>query len=124
MHTPGLNILALSAAGLLLAACSGNAYRNSADSETYAAIAGKSDLVPGMTEEVEVDEQRVVDLEAFPVNSLSFEFLGDSAESEINSSVLSLNDALDLAFRHSRDYQTRKERLYLEALSLTLDRYR
>ncbi len=119
-----IQFLALTAAGLLLAACSGTAYRNSADSETYAAIAGKADLVPGMTEEVAVDEQRAVDLEGMPVNSLSFEFLGDSAGSEINSSVLGLNDALDLAFRHSKDYQTRKERLYLEALSLTLDRYR
>lgn len=124
MHKPGLTVFALSVAGLLLAACSGNAYRNSADGETYAAIAGKADLVPGMTEEVVVDEQRVVDLDGLPVNSLSFEFLGDSAESELNSSVLGLNDALDLAFRHSKDYQTRKERLYLEALSLTLDRYR
>ncbi|MXZ32692.1 MAG: hypothetical protein F4Z20_04795, partial [Gammaproteobacteria bacterium] len=91
MHRSRPTFFALMTAGLLLAACSGTAYRNSADNETYAAIAGKSDLVPGMTEEVEVDEQRVVDLEAFPVNSLSFEFLGDSAESEINSSVLSLN---------------------------------
>lgn len=124
MHKSGSKLFALLAAGLLLAGCSGNAYRNSADSETYAAIAGKAELVPGMTGEVAVDEERVVDLGALPVNSLSFEFLGDSAESEINSSVLSLNDALDLAFRHSKDYQTRKERLYLEALSLTLDRYR
>lgn len=124
MHRPQSTFLALTAVGLLLAACSGTAYRNSADSETYAAIAGKADLVPGMTEEVAVDEQRAVDLEGMPVNSLSFEFLGDSAGSEINSSVLGLNDALDLAFRHSKDYQTRKERLYLEALSLTLDRYR
>lgn len=124
MHKPGLTCFALSAAGLLLAACSGNAYRNSADSETYAAIAGKTDLVPGMTEEIAVDEQLVANLDGLPVNALRFEFLGDSAESEINSSVLSLNDALDIAFRHSKDYQTRKERLYLEALSLTLDRYR
>ena len=124
MYKPASKIFALLTAGTLLAACSGTAYRNSADNETYTAIAGKSDLVPGMTEEVEVDEQRVVDLAGFPVNSLSFEFLGENAESEINSSVLSLNDALDLAFRHSKDYQTRKERLYLEALSLTLDRYR
>lgn len=124
MQQSGFKFLALTAAGSLLAACSGTAYRNSADSETYAAIAGKADLVPGMTEVVTVDEQRTVDLDGMPVNSLRFEFLGDSADSEINSSVLSLNDALDLAFRHSKDYQTRKERLYLEALSLTLDRYR
>ena len=124
MHGPGLTIFPLSAAALLLAACSGNAYRESADSETYAAIAGKAGLVPGMTEQVAVDERKVVDLGGLPVNPLGFEFLGESAGSEINSRVLGLNDALDLAFRHGKDYQTRKERLYLEALSLTLDRYR
>jgi len=38
--------------------------------------------------------------------------------------VLSLSDVLLLAFRHNRDYLTRKETLYLEALSLTLEQYR
>ena len=116
-------ILALMLAAPLLAACAGVA-RNSADGETYAAIAGKADLVPGMTDQISVDEERFVSLDGLPINPLSFEFLGDEAESEINSPILSLNEGLDLAFRHSKDYQTRKERLYLEALSLTLDRYR
>ena len=116
-------ILALVLAAPLLAACAGVA-RNSADGETYAAIAGKADLVPGMTDQIMVDEERFVSLDGLPINPLSFLFLGDEAESEINSPILSLNEGLDLAFRHSKDYQTRKERLYLEALSLTLDRYR
>ena len=116
-------ILALMLAAPLLAACAGVA-RNSADGETYAAIAGKADLVPGMTDQIMVDEERFVSLDGLPINPLSFEFLGDEAESEINSPILGLNEGLDLAFRHSKDYQTRKERLYLEALSLTLDRYR
>ena len=37
---------------------------------------------------------------------------------------LSLRDALELAARHSREYQTEKERLYLAALALTAERYR
>ncbi len=124
MHRTCLTVFAPLAAGLALAACSGNAYRNSADGETYAAIAAKTELVPGMTSEVAVGDVAVVNLDGLAVNAFSFEFLGDGADSEIGSSILSLNDALDLAFRHSADYRTRKERLYLEALSLTLDRYR
>ncbi|HUT36749.1 MAG TPA: TolC family protein [Planctomycetota bacterium] len=37
---------------------------------------------------------------------------------------LALRDSLELAARHSRDYQTRKEDLYLAALALTLERFR
>ncbi|CAN0492114.1 unnamed protein product, partial [Discosporangium mesarthrocarpum] len=44
--------------------------------------------------------------------------------SEVGAHIISLEAALDLAFKHSREYQTQKERLYLEALALTLDRYR
>ena len=35
-----------------------------------------------------------------------------------------MTDALDIAFQRSKDYQTQKELLYLEALALTFDRYR
>ena len=35
-----------------------------------------------------------------------------------------MNAALDLDFQHSKEYQAQKERLYLEALALTFDRYR
>ncbi len=37
---------------------------------------------------------------------------------------LALRAALELAARHSRDYQSRKEDLYLTALTLTLERFR
>lgn len=36
---------------------------------------------------------------------------------------LTLSDALELAARYSREYQTEKENLYLAALALTLERY-
>ncbi len=109
---------------VLAAACSSSSYKQSADDESYQAIAGKSELVPGMSQQVSVDEENLVDLDIYDANTDSFEFLAEEADSEIGAHILSLNVALDLAFQHSKEYQTQKERLYLEALALTFDRYR
>lgn len=117
-------ILASLAVSLVLAACTSSAYKRSADDESYAAIAGKADAVPGMTDQVVVDAVRELNLDGFPVNGNSFEFLDNESASEIGAHIISLNSALDLAFQHSKEYQTQKERLYLEALALTFDRYR
>jgi outer membrane protein TolC len=112
--------------GLLLqAACTAGYYREDADEETYDAIAGKAALVPGMSSQVDIDTDRhSPDLGLLPVNQQSFEFLDTEADSELGARIVSLNDALGLAFLYSKDYQSQKERLYLEALSLTFDRYR
>ena len=104
--------------------CSNSAYRYSADEETYEAIADKAPLVAGMSEQVLIDEEKQVDLTLFSVNSQIYEFLDNEAEGEVGASIISLNAALDLAFQHSKEYQAQKERLYLEALALTFDRYR
>lgn len=117
-------MLASLALSLVLAACTSSAYKRSADDESYAAIADKADAVPGMTDRVVVDAVRELNLDDFAVNSNAFEFLDNESESEIGAHILSLNAALDLAFQHSKEYQTQKERLYLEALALTFDRYR
>ena len=108
----------------MLLSCTSAAYKRSADTESYQAISDKSGLVPGMSSQVLVDEEKRVDLGSLELNNDSFEFLDNAADSELGASILSLNTALDLAFQHSKDYQTQKERLYLEALSLTFDRYR
>lgn len=115
-------MLALSACSLL--ACTSGSYKRSADDESYDAIAGKSELVPGMSAQVVVDEEKQVDLSSYATNNDSFEFLDSEADSELDARILSLNVALDIAFQHSKDYQTQKERLYLQALALTFDRYR
>lgn len=107
-----------------LAACSAASYQRSADEESYQAITEKADLVPGVSNQVVVDEDKLVDLSGFAVNSDSFDFLDNEADSEVDARIVSLNDALNLAFQHSKDFQTQKERLYLEALALTFDRYR
>tara|TARA_B110000858_G_C17809997_1_gene480605 strand:- start:6895 stop:8586 length:1692 start_codon:yes stop_codon:yes gene_type:complete len=110
--------------GSALLSCTANSYRQDADQETYEAIADKTNLVPGMTERIEIDEEKTVDLSGFPTNEDSYEFLDNEADSEVGAHILSLNVALDLAFQHSQVYQTQKESLYLEALALTFDRYR
>jgi len=107
-----------------LLSCTSNYYMEDADQETYETIADKTDLVPGMTERVDIDEFQNPQLSGFEVNEASFEFLDNEADSEVGAHILSLNAALDLAFQYSQEYQTQKESLYLEALSLTFDRYR
>ena len=107
-----------------LAACTAASYQRSADEESYQAITEKADLVPGVSKQVVIDEDKLVDLSGLAVNSDSFDFLDNEADSEVDARIVSLNDALDLAFQHSKDFQTQKERLYLEALALTFDRYR
>lgn len=120
LHRPLLTVLV----ALLVAACTSAANKRSADEESYGVIAEKSPAVPGMSQQVVIDAPQTVDLSAYRVNSDSFEFLDAEADSELGAHILSLNEALDLAFQHSKEYQAQKERLYLEALALTFDRYR
>jgi len=111
----------------VLTACSSSYFRQSAENETYGAIAEKTSLVPGMTEQVDIDDAasvETVDLSQYPQNQNVFEFLDTEAGSELGARIIGLNDALELAFRYSKEYQIQKERLYLEALALTFDRYR
>ncbi|MBL4819899.1 MAG: TolC family protein [Gammaproteobacteria bacterium] len=113
----------LMAAGL--AACSTGHYKQSADSEAYTAILDKAPGVPGMSGSIAIEsDDQIVDLSPYSLNQDTFEFLDNEADSEVGASSISLDNALALAFQYSKDYQTRKERLYLEALSLTFDRYR
>ena len=107
-----------------LAACTVASYQRSADEESYQVIAEKAGLVPGVSNQVVIDEDKLIDLSGLAVNSDSFDFLDNEADSEVDARIASLNDALNLAFQHSKDFQTQKERLYLEALALTFDRYR
>ncbi len=123
MSFPVKPLLFIAFATLLLG-CSSAHYKRSADTETYGLIEEKTPLVPGMSSEVVIDEEKTIDLTPYPLNSDAFDFLDNEANSEVGARVLSLNAALDLAFLHSQEYQTQKELLYLEALSLTFDRYR
>lgn len=114
------------AAGLLvgvLSACSTTHYKESADQEVYGIINAKSPAVPGMVKDIDIEPPQPPDLSGLPINESYQEFLGPDAEGEVGAAVLSLERALEIAFSKSREYQTRKEQLYLEALALTLDRH-
>lgn len=108
----------------LLAGCTNSAYEGRADSQSYDAIQSKAFLVPGMTEQIFIDDDDVPDLSGFATNQESYDYLALESTSEVGARVIGLGAALDLAFQHNDAYQAQKERLYIEALALTLDRYR
>jgi outer membrane protein TolC len=107
----------------LLTACSAKQYRKSADKESYAAIAQKVPLVTNMEPRFTIEQTNALDLSHLPVAEQTNAFLGVAATNEAGSYVLSLENALGLAVKQSRLYQTAKEQLYLTALSLTLSRH-
>lgn len=114
-------------AGLILSValtgCTANYYRKSADREAYATIKGKAGLVPNMDSRFTIEQTNQISLEGFPVNTNVVEFLGANGAVEEGARQLRLEDALGLAVKYSRAYQTRKEQLYLSALALTLARH-
>jgi len=116
---PALAALALV---VLISACSTTHYRESADKEVYTILDEKIPAVPGMTTDVNIDPHPAPDLSALARIEKQYEFMGSDVN-EAGAAVLGLERALDIAFTHSRDYQTRKEQLYLQALGLTLDRH-
>jgi outer membrane protein TolC len=109
---------------LVFAGCSARHYRQSADKEAAAVIAEMTPLVPNMDRKFTIVSNPAPQLDDLAVNRSREEALGDQAGNEMDARIISLDKALDLAVKHSRTYQTRKESLYLQALGLTLARHR
>lgn len=107
----------------ILVGCSQNHYRNSADNQVYGVVKSKSPLVPNMDTNFTIEQTNLVLLDGLPVNTNLPDFLGTEGERERGAHVLTLDAALDIAVHASRDYQSRKETLYLSAMSLTLTRH-
>jgi outer membrane protein TolC len=114
---------AIIAISLILTGCSTTRFKEKADLEAYKLINEKSDLVPGMTSDVSIEPRQAPEFANLPENQKSYEFLGDAADAEIGLHILSLDAALDLAVKHSRDYQRQKEQLYIQALRLSIERH-
>lgn len=108
---------------LALTGCTANFYRKSADREAYATIQGKSGLVPNTDNRFTIEQTNQITLAEYPVVTNVPEFLGPDAGAEADAHQLRLEDALALAVKHSRAYQSQKEDLYLSALALTLARH-
>ncbi len=109
--------------GFFLSGCTANYYRKSADRAAYGAIANKSPLVRNMDTNFTLERTNSISLGAFAISTNAPEYLGEGGKREVDARILRLNDALDMAVHHSRDYQNHKEQLYLSALSLTLERH-
>jgi len=108
---------------LLLPACSTNYYQKSADKQAYGIIESKAPLVPNMDTNFTIEQTNLVLLEGLPVATNIPAFLGADGERERGARVLSLEGALRIAIYSSRGYQSRKEQLYLAALTLTSIRH-
>lgn len=107
---------------LALAGCTTRHYRASADRETAGIITDKTPAVRNMDPHFTIEQTNTIALEGLPVATNVVEFLGADGQAEVGAQILSLEDSLDLAVKFSRAYQSRKEQVYLAALSLTLAR--
>ena len=105
-------------AACLLAGCSAQHYRRAADKEVYGIIQQVDKQVFGHTNAFTIDTPYS---QRDPKTILPAEII--DSRSATNRRVINLDQALDLAVKHSREYQTQKEQLYLKALSLTGARY-
>jgi len=110
-------------AGLFLTGCTAHYYRKSADRAAYGAITAKTPLVRNMDPAFTLERTNAISLDAFVLSTNAPAYLGESGKREEGARILRLDDALDLAVHHSRDYQNHKEQLYLSALSLALERH-
>ena len=119
-----IGLVLLIATTSTLTGCVSTAHRRAgADKDVYRILDAKSPAVPGLIDDFDIEAAEPRLLDGFPVNEDRPEYLGPEVDGEVGAAIISLEEALEIAFTQSRDYQTRKERLYLEALSLTLDRY-
>lgn len=110
---------------LFLSACSTTRAKEKADKEVYAAVAEKSPEVVGMPQEFTIDRLPDWDpLAECEELADTIEALREAQVDEVGAKVLTLEHALLIAVNNSRTYQNQKESLYLEGLSLTLDRHR
>ncbi len=107
----------------LILGCSTTHYRKTADRDAYQAISEKSPDVPGMSKEFSIEtEETWQPLADLPVVTEEDPALG-SEQRELGASIVPLEQALQIAVRKNRTYQTRKESLYLQALALMLERH-
>ena len=103
--------------------CTAKYYTRSADKEAYKIIAEKSRVVTNMDTKFTIQTNPPPDLSDCPINEKVEEALGSEADIEKGARVISLDKALELAVKYSREYQAQKESLYIQALNLSLVRH-
>ena len=105
--------------------CSTTKTREKADAEVYTIIEEKSAQVPGAEPDFSLGEsEHLLDLESFPKTAEVDAGLGNAISEHPGTPIITLENAIMLAVQRNRGYQANKENLYLQVLSLTLDRHR
>ncbi len=103
---------------LLLAACSTSHSRKKADKDVYRIIQEAEEEVFGQSRPFTIDTP----YSERPAESIQPEEIILQRQGE-SRNTLTIENALELAIRNSRVYQSEKERLYLAALSLTGEQF-
>lgn len=103
---------------LLLCGCKASYYKKSADKEVQKIIQSKQQQVFGKTNAFQIGTEWS---NRKPDDVKAQDLLDQRLESA--KTLLTLTDALSVATEKNRQYQLRKENLYLSALTLTRERY-
>lgn len=120
-------LVVLAASLGLLWGCGPDYLSRKADEEVYGIVQQKTQAVTGEERDFTIEpivedplenRGRVVEVEEPPADPAALP-IGPRQRL-----LVSLDEALEIAARHSREYQTRKENVYLEGLNLTLERFR
>ena len=98
-----------------LLGCKPHKYRRASDKEVYEILQNRSEHTLGSRMEHSID---TVYSSRSPSDINGSEIIFDRNQSE-SDQVLTLNETLDLAVKANRVYQYNREKLYLQALSLT-----
>lgn len=93
---------------ILFIGCTAKYYKNSADKEVYKIIGEKTKNIKGMPSTFIIDSK---------------DDLSTATLSKKDALVLTLNQSIETAVKNSRDYQSQKEALYIQGLSLTSSRH-
>lgn len=101
-----------------LTGCSSAFYRGSADRAVYGILSAKELAILGHTNAFTIDTPYSA---REPKDIPAAELIAGRAKT--GEQIVTLADALRLAFANNRQYQFRKETLYLSALTLTTERY-
>ena len=113
-----LKFISGSIVAILLAGCTARHYRHSADKEVYKIIQEKQKAALGQTNAFSIDtpysQRKPDDIQAK-------EIVEDRTREA--QQTLTLPDALRIGLENNRQYQLRKENLYLAALTLTRERF-
>lgn len=109
---------------LLLSACTASQRLKSANKEVSKILAQKAAGVPNVDSDFSIEPLPRIVLKNLVKSNQRTDFLGENgARAEKGADVLKLADTLELAIKHNRNYLTRKETIYLQALQLTLARW-